>query len=77
MNKHITFRTLGSLFQRKQEKGELRIPSKIPACRKKARLNVFNFPIRRVFFTGGGGGEGQGVRRRGEGGCWERGGKIQ
>jgi len=78
MNKHITFRTLGSPFQRKQEKGELRVPSKIPACRKKACLNFFNFPIRRLFFTGeGGGGEGKGVRSWGEGGCWERGGKIR
>lgn len=54
MNKHITFRTLGSLFQRKQEKGELRVPSKIPACRKKPCLNFFNFPIRSLFFWGGG-----------------------
>lgn len=52
MNKHITFRTLGSLFQRKQEKGELRVPSKIPVCRKKACLNFFNFPIRRLFLQG-------------------------
>lgn len=64
MNKHITFRTLGSLFQRKQEKGELRVPSKIPACRKKPCLNFFNFPIRSLFF-GGVGGEAWG--RRGEG----------
>lgn len=77
MNKHITFRTLGSLFQRQQEKGELRIPSKIPACRKKPCLIFFlTFPSE-DFFAGGGGGKGKGVRSEGEGGCWERGGKIQ